>query len=82
MIMGQSDLFMSLNTPFSQKRDAQKMKINKQSPDLNRVPFEYNPAQKMKKLNRVRDSITEYTVDFVSRVVGLGSNMFVNFFVS
>ena len=35
-------------------------KIN--SPDSNRVPFEYNPAQKMKKLNRVRDSITEYTV--------------------
>ena len=29
---------------------------------MNRVPFEYNPGQKMKKWNRVRDSIPEYTV--------------------
>ena len=32
------------------------------SPDLNRVLFDYNPAQKMKKIDRVSDCNPEYTV--------------------
>ena len=32
------------------------------SPDLNRVLFDNNPAQKMEKIDRVPDCNTEYTV--------------------